>query len=219
MIRVMITDDHDLMRQGLRALLQLEDNIAVIGEAGSGEALLQEIENGSKPDVVLMDVQMRGMSGIEATKQVKERLPHTHVIGLTAMEDDSTIMEMLQAGASSYLIKSMAANDLIKAIRSACGNNPGLPAEVQRRLQRRLGRTRLLHNTYTPQPLPGLTRREKDVVQTLLQGYSNKEIARRLFISERTVQTHLSNIFNKMKVTSRTEVVLVAMRDGWLLNH
>jgi DNA-binding NarL/FixJ family response regulator len=87
-------------------------------------------------------------------------------------------------------------------------------------LQRYLGRNRPLHNTYqAASPLPGLTRREKDVVKTLLQGYSNKEIARRLYISERTVQTHLSNIFSKMKVASRTEVVLVAMRDGWLLNH
>jgi DNA-binding NarL/FixJ family response regulator len=191
-----------------------------VGEAVSGEALLQEIEKGIHPDVVLMDVQMRGMSGIEATKQVKQRLPDIHVIGLTATEDDGTILEMLQAGACSYLIKSMAASDLIKAIRSACSSNPVLPPEIHHRLQRYLGRNRPLHNTYqAASPLPGLTRREKDVVKTLLQGYSNKEIARRLYISERTVQTHLSNIFSKMKVASRTEVVLVAMRDGWLLNH
>jgi len=218
-IRVMLTDDHELMRQGLRALLQDEENIEVMGEAGSGEALLREIEQGAKPDIVLMDIQMRGMSGIEATKQLKQRLPQTHVIGLTAVEEDTTIIEMLQAGACSYLIKSMAATDLIKAICSAYNDAPWLPTDIQRRLQRHITFKHTLPTTFRSKPIIDLTRRELDVVKTLLEGYSNKEIARRLFISERTVQTHLSNIFTKMNVTSRTEVVLVAMRDGWLAQH
>jgi DNA-binding NarL/FixJ family response regulator len=219
-IQVMLADDHDLMRQGLRALLQLEDNIAVIGEANSGEALLQQIDEGARPDIILMDVRMRGMSGIEATRQVKMRLPGTQVIGLTATEEDNIILEMLQAGACTYLVKSMAVHDLVKAIESAYRQTSALPVEIQYRLQRYLNRTHPLHNTYrATTPMPSLTRREKDVVKTLMLGHSNKEIARRLYISERTVQTHLSNIFSKMKVASRTEAVLSAMRDGWLMNH
>jgi two-component system, NarL family, response regulator LiaR len=216
-IRVMLADDHDILRQGLRALLETEENIRVIGDANSGEGLLQEIERGARPDVVLMDVFMRGISGIEATKMLKQRLPNVQVIGLTALEEDDTILNMLQAGACSYLVKSMAANDLVRAIRAAYNQEPWVPANIQRRLHYLVGRQTPFHNSYrTGEAMPSLTRREKDVVRTLLEGYSNKEIARRLFISERTVQTHLSNIFTKMGVTSRTEAVLVAMRDGWV---
>jgi DNA-binding NarL/FixJ family response regulator len=217
LIRVMLADDHDILRQGLRALLELEENIRVIGDASSGEDLLQEIDRGAQPDVVLMDIFMRGMSGIEATKILKERLPRVQVIGLTALEEDDKIVSMLQAGACSYLVKSMAANDLVRAITAAYHQEPWVPADIQRRLHYLVNRQHPFHNSYRGTgPMPGLTRREQDVVRTLLEGHSNKEIARRLFISERTVQTHLSNIFTKMNVTSRTEVVLAAMRDGWL---
>jgi NarL family two-component system response regulator LiaR len=219
-IRVMLADDHDLLRQGLCALLQMEENIVVVGEANSGENLLLEIERGARPDVVLMDVYMHGMSGIEATKRLKERLPHVQVIGLTAMEEDDTIMNMLQAGACSYLVKSMAANDVIRAIRSAYRHDPWVPANIQRRLHHIMSHYAPFHSAFRGGAhLPALTDREKDVIKTLMEGYSNKEIARRLVISERTVQTHLSNIFSKMNVTCRTEAVLVALRDGWLMSH
>jgi DNA-binding NarL/FixJ family response regulator len=219
-IRVMLTDDHDILRQGLSALLQLEENIVIVGEANSGESLLQEIERGARPDVVLMDVFMRGLSGIEATRALKQRLPKVQIFGLTAMEEDDTILSMLQAGACSYLVKSMAAKDVVKAIRSAHQQDPWVPATIQRRLRYLMGDQSTFHSHFraTP-PLPILTLREKDVVKTLMEGHSNKEIARRLVISERTVQTHLSNIFSKMNVTSRTEAVLMAMRDGWVAHH
>jgi NarL family two-component system response regulator LiaR len=219
-ICVMLVDDHCMIRQGLCALLAADSDIMVIGEVGSGEALLQEIEKGVRPDVVLMDINMQGISGIEATKLLRERLPGVHVIGLTATDEDDTILAMLQAGACSYVIKSMAANELVSAIKGAYSRKPTMPTEIQHKLQQSLRRTFPLHNSYHPIALlPGLTRREKDVIQTLMEGYSNKEIARHLFISERTVQTHLSNIFTKMNVTSRTEAVLVAMRDGWLFRQ
>ncbi|MCL4858665.1 MAG: response regulator transcription factor [Caldilineaceae bacterium] len=219
-IRVMLADDHEILRQGLRALLQLEENILVVGEANSGEALLQEIEQGVHPDVVLMDVSMQGMSGIEATRRLKQRLPAVRVIGLTASEEDDAIVGMLRAGACSYLVKSLPAHDLVRAIRSAYYHEPWVPASIQRRLHTLVGRQGAFHSSYRPsQSMPSLTRREKDVIKTLLDGYTNKEIARHLVISERTVQTHLSNIFSKMNVASRTEAVLVAMRDGWLMNH
>lgn len=219
-IRVMLADDHDILRQGLRALLQLEENILVVGEANSGEALLHEIDQGIHPDVVLMDVSMQGMSGIEATRRLKQRLPGVRVIGLTASEEDDAIVGMLRAGACSYLVKSLPADDLVRAIRAAYHHDPWVPASIQRRLHYLIGRHGPLHNSYrASQAMPSLTRREKDVIKTLLDGYTNKEIARHLVISERTVQTHLSNIFSKMNVASRTEAVLVAMRDGWLMNH
>jgi DNA-binding NarL/FixJ family response regulator len=219
-IRVMLTDDHDLLRQGLSALLQMEENIVIVGEANSGESLLQAIDHGARPDVVLMDISMRGMSGIEATKALKARLPHVQIIGLTAMEEDDAILSMLQAGACSYLIKSMEADDVVKAIRSAYQHDPWVPLVIQRRLQYMMGHHSAFRSSFHDgMPAPILTAREKDVVKTLMEGHSNKEIARRLVISERTVQTHLSNIFSKMNVTSRTEAVLAALRDGWLLNH
>ena len=217
MIRVMLADDHEMMRQGLRAVLQQEDNIAVIGDVNSGEALLHQIGKGVQPDVVLMDVQMTGMSGIETTKKLKELLPQVHVIGLTAIDEDLTIAEMLRAGACSYVIKASAASELIQAIHSAYMHNPTLTPDVQRRLKRFISKKRKVQNLQAfEEDDQGLTRRELDVMKLLMHGHSNKEIARRLIISERTVQTHLSNIFAKMEVASRTEAVLVALRDGWV---
>lgn len=198
----------------------MEENIRIIGEASSGEQLLQEIQRGAKPDVVLMDIAMHGMSGIEATRRLKQHLPNVQVIGLTASDEDETILKMLQAGACSYLVKSMTAHEIVHAIRTAHNQEPWVPTSIQRRLHSMVSRSHSLHNSYRRSSSPpSLTQRERDVMQILLEGYSNKEIARRLVISERTVQTHLSNIFAKMNVTSRTEAVLAAMRDGWLLNH
>lgn len=216
-IRVMLADDHEMIRQGLKNILQLEENIAVIGEVNSGEALLVELEKGMRPDIVLMDIQMRGMSGIEATQRLRQRFPDMLVIGLSAMEEDSMMHEMLRAGAAGYLIKSMAASELINAIHKTISTRSPRGAEVQHRLQRSALQALKHPKRYrTTLPIAGLTEREQEVVKTLMEGHSNKEIARRLYISERTVQTHLSNIFHKMKVNSRTEAVLVAMRDGWL---
>jgi DNA-binding NarL/FixJ family response regulator len=216
-INVMLADDHEMIRQGLKNILQLEDSIAVIGEVNSGEALLLEIEKGMRPDIVLMDIQMRGMSGIEATQKLRQRFPDMLVIGLSAMEEDSMMNEMLRAGASGYLIKSMAASELINAIHRTINTRTPRVAEVQHRSRRAALRALKIQKRYRATlPIAGLTEREQEVVKTLMEGHSNKEIARRLYISERTVQTHLSNIFHKMKVNSRTEAVLVAMRDGWL---
>lgn len=220
-IRVMLADDHDILRQGLCALLQMEENIQVVGEASSGETLLRKIEHGVAPDVVLMDVSMHGMSGIEATKQLKQRHPSIQVIGLTALDSADTIRGMLQAGACGYVFKSMAVDQVVKAIRAAYHHKAWLPSEIQLRLQQKTEpkpAPQTMHCTLksAAKPAPELTQREHDVIQILLRGYSNKEIARQLVISERTVQTHLSNIFSKLDVTSRTEAVLIAVQEGWL---
>ena len=215
-IQVVLVDDHEIMRQGLRAVLEQEDGIRVIGEAGSGEVLLQQIQKGLRPDVVLMDLQMKGMSGVEATKRLKQMLPHLQVVGLSAQEEEHAALIMRRAGAYGYVVKAAAFTDLVRVVRAAFNyGNSGIgmtTEEIKNRGARNPRRAR------KPRPPHNLTRRELDVVQTLMQGCSNKEIARQLVISERTVQTHLSNIFAKMQVTSRTEVVLAVINNGWLPN-
>ena len=218
-IQVMLVDDHEMMRQGLRAILELENDIQVIGEAGSGETLLHQVQNGIVPDIVIMDVQMKGMSGVEATKRLKHYLPKIQVIGLSALEEDHAALAMHRAGAYSYVVKSAAAIELVRIVhaahshavtlasRDASGRSNRALVNSSKHKRTRTRKHRTPHN---------LTRRELDVMRTLMLGCSNKEIARRLVISERTVQTHLSNIFAKMQVTSRTEVVLAAINNGWL---
>ncbi len=209
-----------LVRQGMRSLLEMEEDIVIVGEASNGVEAVERVQNGLRPHVVLMDVHMPIMTGIEATRRIKATMPDVLIIGLTASEDDATIAEMLKAGASGYVLKSAAASELVKTIRSARTNRDAIDDELLSRLERYNHRT--VYNDTDLQPESKkdihqrLTRREMDVMKALLRGYSNKEIARELVISERTVQTHLSNIFSKMDVNSRTEAVLVAMRDGWI---
>ncbi|RME54254.1 MAG: DNA-binding response regulator [Caldilineae bacterium] len=218
--RVFLADDHMLVRQGMRSLLEMEEDIVIVGEASNGVEAVERVQNGLRPHVVLMDVHMPIMTGIEATRRIKATMPDVLIIGLTASEDDATIAEMLKAGASGYVLKSAAASELVKTIRSARTNRDAIDDELLSRLERYNHRT--VYNDTDLQPESKkdihqrLTRREMDVMKALLRGYSNKEIARELVISERTVQTHLSNIFSKMDVNSRTEAVLVAMRDGWI---
>lgn len=213
MIQVVLVDDHELMRQGLRSILEREEGLRVIGEANSGEMFLQQVQKGLRPDVVLMDLQMKGMSGVEATKRLKQLLPRMQIVGLSAQEEEHAALAMRRAGAFGYVVKASALDDLVRVVRAAYNygnigsvNNDESKNHSARNI-RRTRKHRLPHN---------LTRRELDVVRTLMQGCSNKEIARQLVISERTVQTHLSNIFAKMQVTSRTEVVLAAINNGWL---
>lgn len=214
--RVFLADDHMLVRQGMRSLLEMEEDIVIVGEASNGHDAVEKVTSGLRPHVVLMDVHMPMMTGIEATRRIKLSMPDVLVIGLTASEEDATLADMMRAGASGYVLKSAAASDLVKTIRSVRSNRTTTEQELRQRLTG-------YNANYNDQVIDTkknihqrLTRREMDVMQALLRGYSNKEIARELVISERTVQTHLSNIFSKMDVNSRTEAVLVAMRDGWI---
>lgn len=215
-IQVMLADDHALVRQGVRRILENEEDIFVIGEANTGENLLQEIEAGARPNIILMDINMPGMSGIETTRHLMKLLPDATVIGLTAEEEDGTVAEMVDAGACGYVLKSSAASELVYTIRKVFQDRDSVEYSLKQRAEEYWEQVRHRNPYGDGECAEELTRREMDVMRVLSKGYSNKEIARCLFISERTVQTHLSNIFTKMKVTSRTEAVLVAMRDGWL---
>ncbi len=214
--RVFLADDHMLVRQGMRSLLEMEEDIIIVGEASNGHDAVDKVTSGLRPHIILMDVHMPIMSGIEATRRIKLTMPDVLVIGLTASEEDATLAEMMRAGASGYVLKSAAASDLVKTMRSVRSNRNSLELELRQRLTGYNANYVDQAAEVKKQIHQRLTRREMDVMQALLRGYSNKEIARELVISERTVQTHLSNIFSKMDVNSRTEAVLVAMRDGWI---
>lgn len=212
-IRIMLVDDHGLMRQGLRAILQQEEGMVVIGEASSGEALLQQIENGACPDVVLMDAYLGGMSGVEATEQLKRIRPAVHVIGLAA--SDHAIVAMVQAGACSYLTKTAAASDLVKTIRAAYAQELDLMHRRPPVLPSPTTKPAVRHSPSAT--VPNLTKSQLAVLKLLIQGYSDNKIAQRLMMSEERVRWHLGYIFGALGVTNRKEVVMSAMTDRFLV--
>lgn len=219
-IQVMLTEDHGLVRQGIRKILESEQSITVLGEAGSGQELLRQVkDDGLRPDVVLMDIKMPKMSGVDATRKLCKMLPDVAVVGLTAEDQDDLIAQMLDAGACGYVLKDTTPEDLVDKIKLAANKKTAIDADVLKRL-----RKYNQYNDVQKQAInrmstgeDALTRRELDVMHQLMGGYSNKEIANHLCISERTVQTHLSNIFSKMEVNSRTEAVLTALKEGLLV--
>jgi two-component system, NarL family, response regulator LiaR len=220
-IRVLLADDHVLLRQGTAELLQHEADIEIAGEANDGEeAVRLAIEY--KPDIILMDVRMPLLSGVEATRRIRAELPNIHVLVLTAYDDEQYIFALLQAGASGYLLKTAPIGDLIRAIHQVCmGESPLAPA-IARKVVARI----TSGNQYQAErvetggdehyEIEPLTARELEILQFLARGSSNRDIADALFISERTVQAHMTNIFAKMHVSSRLEAVLKAIRLGWL---
>lgn len=206
-IRVLIADDHGVVREGLRAYLELEPDITVVGEARDGaEAVRQCLE--LNPDVVLMDLVMPQVDGVEATGQIKQHRPSTHVIILTSFLDDERVVPAIRAGATSYLLKDVAATDLARAIRGARAGQAQLHPEVARRLMQQVTAPR------KADAAAQLTDREREVLLLLAEGRSNKEIARTLVVSERTVKGHVSNILGKLGLQDRTQAALYAVRHG-----
>ena len=206
-IRVLIVDDHGVVREGLRAYLELESDIEVIGEARDGqEGVYRALE--LQPDVVLMDLVMPTMDGVDATARIKQHQPDTHVIVLTSFLDDERVVPAIKAGATSYLLKDVAASDLARAIRGARAGQAQLHPEVARRLMQQVTTP---HKTEAGAQL---TEREREVLRLLAEGRSNKEIARTLVVSERTVKGHVSNILGKLGLQDRTQAALYAVRHG-----
>ncbi len=203
-IRVLIADDHAVVRQGLRMFLGLDPEIEVVGEASTGTQALR-LAHELGPDVVLMDLLMPEMDGIEATARIRRELPDTEVIALTSVLEDSSVVGAVRAGAIGYLLKDTEAGELLRAIKAASAGQVQLSPKAAARLMREVR---------TPEALEELTERELEVLRLLAQGQSNKEIAYKLSIGEKTVKTHVSNILAKLNVSSRTQAALYAARMG-----
>jgi NarL family two-component system response regulator LiaR len=206
-IRVLIVDDHGVVREGLRAYLELEPDIQVVGEARDGQEGVRRAQE-LRPDVVLMDLMMPHMDGVEATTAIKQQQPEAHVIVLTSFVDDERVVQAITAGATSYLLKDVAAADLARAIRGARAGQAQLHPEVARRLMQQVTTPRKV------EAATQLTEREREVLRLLADGRSNKEIARALVVSERTVKGHVSNILGKLGLQDRTQAALYAVRHG-----
>lgn len=209
-IKLLLVDDHEVVRAGLRMLFQAEEDMEIVGEVGSGLEALQAVRD-LKPDVVLMDVAMPGMSGIEATRQIKEANPHTAVLALTMHEDEQYFFEMLQAGASGYVPKRAAPDDLISAIRVVSQGNiflyPSLAKVLVKDFLQRAEESPVSAEEK-------LTPREREVLTYVAEGYTNREIARALVISVKTVDRHRENIMRKLNMHSRVELVKYAIEKG-----
>lgn len=212
-IKVVLVDDHGVLREGMRGLLEQEPDIRVVGEAGNGlEAVA--VTRAVAPDVVLMDVVMPRLTGIEATKQIKQSNPTTAVLILSAYDDDRYVLGLLEAGAAGYLLKSATAQEVIHAIRAVHSGEAVLHPAIAGRLLSRAARSPA--RVVPPHGGEFITEREIEVLRLAARGLSNKEIASQLVLSVPTVKAHLVNIFNKMGVGSRTEAVLQALSQGWV---
>jgi NarL family two-component system response regulator LiaR len=202
-IRVMIVDDHTVVRSGLTAVLLSFDDLEMVGEAGSGEEALTKCVE-LNPDVVLMDLVMPGMDGATATKAIMEKCPHVRIIALTSFKERDLVEGALKAGAISYLLKNVSAEELTGTIREAVAGRPKLSPEAVEAL---------IQGVREPQPQSyDLTDREIEILTLMVQGLSNNEIAKRLFVSRSTIKFHVSNILSKLVVTSRTEAVALAIK-------
>ncbi len=209
-IKLLLVDDHEVVRAGLRMLFQAEEDMEIVGEVGSGLEALQAVRD-LKPDVVLMDIAMPGMSGIEATRQIKEANPHTAVLALTMHEDEQYFFEMLQAGALGYVPKRAAPDDLISAIRAVSQGNVFLYPSLAKMLVKDF----LQRAEESPVSAEEkLTPREREVLTYVAEGYTNREIARALVISVKTVDRHRENIMRKLNLHSRVELVKYAIEKG-----
>ena len=211
LIRVLLADDHALVREGTRRVLEAESDVEVVAEAASGE---EAIEAALKlhPNIALMDIAMPGIGGIEATRIIKAHCPETAVLVLSAYDDEPYLLALLEAGAAGFLLKNVHGQELINAIRAVSRGEAILPRGLAEKVMRRLGS----RSDPTQRSADLLSEREFDVLRLAARGLPNKEIARRMGLSIRTVHSHLANIFTKMHVGSRTEAVLMALRQGMI---
>ena len=203
-IRVLITDDHKVVRRGLRGFLELDPALEVVEEASNGEEAV-ELARSLKPDVVLMDLLMPVMDGIEATREIRRELPEVEVVALTSVLEDASVTGAIKAGAIGYLLKTTDADELCEAIKAAAAGKVRLAPEAA---------ARLMHEVRAPESTEALTERETEVLELIARGKTNNQIARELFIGEATVKSHVHSILSKLNVSSRTQAALYAVNVG-----
>ena len=208
-IRVMLVDDHAVVREGLRTFLELQDGIEVVGEAEDGEQAIAQAER-LEPDVILMDLMMPVLDGVGAMRRLRQRLPRARVIVLTSFGDDDRLLPAIQAGAAGYLLKNVQPKELARAVRAAHNGEALLDPSVAARL------VEAIAQPAGEEPRDDLTPRERQVLELIGQGLSNKRIALELGVSEKTVKTHVGHVLAKLGVTDRTQAALLAVRSGLL---
>jgi DNA-binding NarL/FixJ family response regulator len=203
-IRTLITDDHKVVRRGLRGFLELDPALEVVGEASNGEEAV-ELARRLEPNVVLMDLLMPVMDGIEATRQIRRELPEVEVVALTSVLEDASVTGAIKAGAIGYLLKTTDADELCEAIKAAAAGQVQLAPEAA---------ARLMHEVRAPDSPEALTERETEVLELIARGKTNNQIARELFVGEATVKSHVHSILSKLNVSSRTQAALYAVNVG-----
>jgi DNA-binding NarL/FixJ family response regulator len=208
-IRVLLADDHAIVRAGIRQFLERAGDIQIVAEADDGE-MAKDLIQQKQPDVAVLDIQMPRSSGIEVTRWVRSYMPGVGVLILTAFDDDPYVLAVLQAGANGYVLKTASPADLIKAVRDVNDGKSVLDASVTQKLL-----SQLTHSPDTS-PVEALTERELEVLMLVARGFTNKAIGVQLGISDRTVQGHLAHIFSKLQAGSRTEAVMRAVSLGWI---
>jgi DNA-binding NarL/FixJ family response regulator len=207
-IRVLVVDDHAIVREGICSLLARHKDIQIIGQANDGQRAL-EMVNQMSPDIVLMDIQMPGMSGLDATREIHKRFPSTRILVLTQYENKEYVLPLLRAGAVGYIPKSARANELLDAIRTVYTEGAYLPPRITQTVV-----TMLSESSTMPADAPPLTEREIQVLRLVAEGLNSREIAERLNISVKTVDTHRANIMEKLQVHNTAELIKVAIQKG-----
>jgi DNA-binding NarL/FixJ family response regulator len=209
-IRVLIADDHAVVREGLRAVLGSEPDMEVAGEAATGKEVLERAAE-LRPDVILMDIQMPGINGIAVTRRILDASPHVGVVVLTMFEDDDSVFSAMRAGARGYVLKGAPPSEILKVLRAVAGGEAHFGPEIA---------TRLVDFFSAPKPaspeetLPELTDREREILDLIAQGHSNAKIAARLFVSPNTVRNHITHIFAKLQVADRAQAIVRAREAG-----
>lgn len=208
-IKVLLVDDHTVVRRGLRLAFDLEDDFQVVGEAGNGQEALERVAE-LQPDVVVMDLLMPVMNGVDATRAIRRDHPDVEVVALTSVLEDRLVIDVVEAGASGYMLKETRPDELFDAVRAAARGEVRLDPRAQQRLVREVR---------APDVKEALTERELEVLKLVAVGASNKGVAQQLGISEATVKSHVSNMLSKLGLKSRTQAALHAIREGWVVRE
>ena len=207
-LRILLADDHETVREGLKAILNAQSDMEVVAEAPDGQAAVEQAA-ALCPDVVIMDVSMPRVNGLRATQAIRETCPQVKVVTLTRHADDSYLQQLLRAGAAGYVLKQSRTSEVLQAIRAVAGGRTYIDPSLARHVAGRMG-------TRTAADRPSLSRREEEVLRLVAWGYSNKEIAARLALSVKTIETHKANAAQKLGLSNRIEIVRFALLQGWL---